>query len=349
MPEKNGKRMTVLIYTVSLLLAALMGFAVHRASLCTVKTVAEILSSRKAYMMATLIKAVLWVVAVSVPILLFLPDSAAPNRSYAVTFAAIGGGFLFGVGAAVNGGCAFSTLGQLANGNLWMLTTLFGFCMGVAGLSIMVPMTEPSQTLTPLLLKAPKPLILTGLGVLWLLACWEIVRLWRSRAKGKSGRQLFFSRHYRLSTAALLLGTCGGVLYVLHDAWTYTNVLKQEVQSLWHLNEQPGTIKLLFFLALFCGMLLSAWQRGSLKLRWRRLKAWPRHLMGGTLMGAGAVLIPGGNDTLILKSLPGLSPHAIPAFVALVFGIGVTLLFMRLLTGKTLKVVCTNDICRSEI
>jgi hypothetical protein len=65
-------------------------------------------------------------------------------------------------------------------------------------------------------------------------------------------------------------------------------------------------------------------------------------------MGVGAVLIPGGNDTLILKSLPGLSPHAIPATVALFCGVGATLLFMRLFTGKTLKVVCSNDICRTE-
>ena len=65
-------------------------------------------------------------------------------------------------------------------------------------------------------------------------------------------------------------------------------------------------------------------------------------------MGAGAVLIPGGNDTLLLKSLPGFSLHAIPAFVALICGIGVTLLLMRLFTGKTLKVACTRDICRAE-
>lgn len=169
--------MTALIYTVSLLLAVLMGFAVHRASLCTVKTVGEILSSRKAYMMATLLKAVLWVMAVSMPILLCLPDWAAPHRSDAVTLAAIG---------------------------------------------------------------------------------------------------------------------------------------------------------------------------GSLRLRWARIQTWPRHLIGGTLMGAGAVLIPGGNDTLILKSLPGLSPHAIPAFAALLFGICATLLLMRLFTGKTLRVDCTNDICRAE-
>ena len=267
--------MNVVLYMVSLLLAVLMGFAVHRASLCTVKTVGEILSSRKAYMMATLVKAVLWVVAVSMPILLCLPDWAAPHRSYNLTLAAIGGGFLFGVGAAVNGGCAFSTLGQLANGNLWMLTTLFGFCMGVAGLSIMDPILAPAQYMPPLFLKVPKPMIFAGLVLLWLLACWEIARLYRSREKGKSWRQLFLSKNYRLSTAALLLGSCGGVLYVMHDAWTYTNVLKQEVQSLWQLNEQPGTINLLFFLALLCGMILSAWQRGSLKLQWRRIQAWP--------------------------------------------------------------------------
>jgi uncharacterized membrane protein YedE/YeeE len=321
--------MTTLIYTVSILLAALLGFTVHRAGLCTVRTIAEIFSTRKAYMMLMLLKAVLWVMAVSAPILLFLPETAALNRGYTITVAALAGGFLFGVGAAVNGGCAFSTLGHLANGNIWMLTTLFGFCMGVAGLSIMAPMIEPSQTLTPMLLKAPKPLIYTVLALLWLFLCWEIFRLWRSRAKGSSWIQLFFSRHYRLATAALLLGFSGGVLYALHDAWTYTNGLKRQVQSLWQPIEQPLTINLLLFLALFCGMLLSAWQRGSIKLRWKHTKTWPRHIIGGTLMGAGAVLIPGGNDTLMLKSLPGLSPHAIPAMVALFFGIGVTLLFMR--------------------
>ena len=340
--------MKSLVYTISLPLAILLGFTAHRAGLCMVRTVAEIFSTRKAYMMVTILKTVLWVMAVSASIFLFLPDAATPNWSYAITVAAVTGGFLFGVGAAVNGGCALSTLGHLANGNLWMLTTIFGFCIGVAGLSIMAPSIEPNQALTPLLFKAPRPLLLGVLALFWLLFCWEIVRLWKSRAKGNSWIKLFLSRYYRLSTAALVLGISGGVLYVLHGSWTYTNALKRQVQSLWQPIDQPVTINLLLFIALFCGMLLSAWQRGSFRLRWRRIQTWPRHLIGGTFMGAGAVLIPGGNDTLILKSLPGLSPHAMPAFVALLFGIGTTLLFMRLLTGKTLKVVCANDICQTE-
>jgi uncharacterized membrane protein YedE/YeeE len=340
--------MKALIYIVSLLLAAVLGFAVHRAGFCTVRTVAEIYCTRRAYMLAAILKAVLWVIAVSVPIFLFLPGIAAPNQGYAISASAIAGGFLFGVGAAINGGCAFSTLGHLANGNLWMLTTLFGFGLRVAGLSITAPMIGPSQAPTTLLFRAPKYLTIALPVLLWLFACWEIFRLWRSRAKGRRWSQLLFSRNYRLSTAALLIGFSGGMLYALHDSWTYTNMLKSQIQSLWHPYEQSVLINLLLFLALFCGMLLSAWQRGSLKLRWKQARAWPRHLIGGTLMGVGAVLIPGGNDTLMLKSLPGFSPHAIPALVALLCGIAVTLLFMRLFTGKTLKVVCSDDICRSE-
>jgi len=107
-----------------------------------------------------------------------------------------------------------------------------------------------------------------------------------------------------------MLGFSGGGHYALHDTWTYTNVLKQIVQSLWLPIGKPETINLFLFLALFLGMLLSAWQRGSWRLQWRRLQVWPGHLIGGALMDAGAVLIPGGNDTLMLKSIPGLSPHA---------------------------------------
>jgi uncharacterized membrane protein YedE/YeeE len=340
--------MTALIDLVSLLLAGLLGFAVHRAGLCTVRSVAEIFSTHKAHMMAAAFKAVLWVMAVSLPILLFLPGTGLANKGYAITFAAILGGFLFGVGAAVNGGCAFSTLGHLADGNLWMLTTLLGFCAGVASLSIMAPSVGPSQATTLLVVDTPRPLILAFLVFLWLLGVWEIFRLWRSRAKGRGWRHQLFSGYYRLSTAALLLGFSGGTLYALHESWNYTNVLKQQVQSFWHLAEQPMTINLFLFLALFVGMCLSSWQRGSIRLRWKRVKAWPRHLIGGILMGIGAVLIPGGNDTLLLKSLPGLSPHAVPAVAALLAGIALTLLSIRLLTGKSLDVVCTGDICRTE-
>lgn len=127
--------MASLLHTTSLLLAVLLGFTFHRASLCTVRAVAEVMSTRRAHMALAMLKTVLCVFAVAVPVVLLSPDSAAPLRSYPVSVAAVGGGFVFSLGAAVNNGCALSTLWHLASGNLWMLTTIGGYSIGVAVLA----------------------------------------------------------------------------------------------------------------------------------------------------------------------------------------------------------------------
>jgi hypothetical protein len=48
-------------------------------------------------------------------------------------------------------------------------------------------------------------------------------------------------------------------------------------------------------------------------------------------MGAGAALVPGGNDALVLHALPGLVPHTALAYAAMVAGIGCALLWSRAL------------------
>lgn len=45
-----------------------------------------------------------------------------------------------------------------------------------------------------------------------------------------------------------------------------------------------------------------------------------KRLLGGTIMGIAATMVPGGNDVLILHALPALSPHAPVAYAALVAG-----------------------------
>src|SRR5919106_5809057 len=102
----------------SLLLAALLGFAIHRGSVCMVRGVAEVLSTGRAYMLLSFGKAVLWVVIVTSPMLWLAPAPGPLDHSWALSGYAFAGGFLFGVGAAVNRGCAFSTLGRLGNGEL---------------------------------------------------------------------------------------------------------------------------------------------------------------------------------------------------------------------------------------
>ena len=63
-------------------------------------------------------------------------------------------------------------------------------------------------------------------------------------------------------------------------------------------------------------------------------------------MGFGASMIPGGNDVLIMHGMPSLSAHAVPAFLAMLFGITVSLLSMRVLRREIPKIDCGGDICR---
>lgn len=64
-------------------------------------------------------------------------------------------------------------------------------------------------------------------------------------------------------------------------------------------------------------------------------------------MGAGASLIPGGNDGLILFGLPALSPHALPAWLAIVAGITLALLLLRQMGAPVTPIRCEDDLCRS--
>lgn len=53
-----------------------------------------------------------------------------------------------------------------------------------------------------------------------------------------------------------------------------------------------------------------------------------KHLLAGILMGVGAVMAQGGNDTQLLVSMPALSPHGFTAVAIIVLGIYVGVKFM---------------------
>ena len=57
-------------------------------------------------------------------------------------------------------------------------------------------------------------------------------------------------------------------------------------------------------------------------------------------------MVPGGNDVLILHAIPTLSPHALPAYLAMLVGIAITLVVMRLIGASLDTIDCSGDICR---
>jgi uncharacterized membrane protein YedE/YeeE len=331
----------------SLLLAALVGFAIHRASLCTVRAVAEILTTRRAYMLSAFGKTTLWVAATTVGMVLLLGNASAPGAGWPVSLRAAAGGFAFGVGAALNRGCAFSMLARLANGEARMLLALAGFCLGAAAAH---PGADalglaPDEALPPAydaaVIWLPGVLIVL---VLW--SAWEGWRLWRTRPTSAAWTKLALARMYRLSTAAALMGVANGAIYALHGPWAYTGTLAGWAQSVATPGPAPNWPGWAFAGALILGAVASAWQRGSIRLDWRPSAAWIVNGAGGMLMGFGAVLAPGGNDALIQHHIPGLSPHALPAFGAMLLGIATVLAIGRMVTNGTAPVDCHGDLCR---
>ena len=298
----------LILTLLSFAIAATLGFAAHRASLCTVRAVEEVLERRPPRILASFGKAVLWAAAISLPIRWLWPELGSTQQSYELQLATLMGGLAFGIGAALNGACTFSTLSHIAEGRVAYLGTLLGFGIATA----LVNAAAQPPTGSPRSIPAPNALGIGLVAALSLAALWEAMRLWRSRPR--EGPWLTAER-YRVSTAALILGVGGAMLLTMQGSWSYTSTLRRLIGV-----HQVTSTQIALAAALLVGMLLSAWERGSISLRSGSPVEWLRTGMGGFGMGTGAALIPGGNAVLLLYGIPSLSRHALPAYLGILIG-----------------------------
>jgi hypothetical protein len=333
---------------IAFVLAAILGFAAHRASVCTVRAVAEVLSTRSVFMFGSVAKTVLWITAVTIPVLWLVP-TAAPVPGWQFSALAVGGGLVFGVGAAINGACAYSTMARLVDGEGGMLVTITGFAVGVflfVNLLDTGMVARPRPTPTVVASSLSWLMLIAGLLLVW--GIYEFVRLWRTRPAGSSLRALVCARQYRLSTAALLMGVASATLVLLYGPLGYTSTFEQLIEAAFGTRPWPTSVRWILLVAVLVGMLLSTLERKSFRVDWRPRRNWIRNFLGGLLMGLGVALVPGGNDALVLYGIPSLSPHALPAYVAMAAGIALALLAMRWILGVTTRVECRNDLFVTE-
>ncbi len=345
------------MFALALVLIMTVGFAAHRASLCTVRAVAEVLDLGSAHMLASFVKAAAWTALVSGLLLFAMQGSLYPATQRAPYWLALAGGLLFGAGAGLNGGCALSTIQRLADGELAMLATLLAFVGGlIAWLLWIEPLSGHAARALPFRLAPGMPWAPALLAVLSLWGVWEAVQVWRIEHGASNAPPLLappsapplfeppgtsppdaMSRNlhpvlrdrWSPRAAALVMGVAGGLLYTLQGAWTYTNFLGGEA-SAWVGHEMsPGALRVLFLVALLAGMGLSSRQRRSFALRIPPAPVLVRSIAGGLLMGLGAAILPGGNDTLVLIAIPTLAPSALGVYAAVLAGAAIALLLLR--------------------
>ena len=282
--------------------AALMGAAIQRGATCTVAAVGEIVEQRRASRLRSLLEASLWVAGGLLLLRSVSLDLPALPTAYALNGWTVLGAALLGGGAFVNRACVFGAVARLGSGDWAYLATPLGFyagCLSMAGL-FGAAMPQPQPAGSPLW-AAPTALSLAFVAFV----------LWRT------GRGLLAppSRLGRWTphVATVSIGLAFLALLLLEGAWAYTDALAELARGM----SSNAASRVALFGCLLAGACFGGWRAGLLgRRRWRWADA-ARCFAGGLLMGWGSLLIPGGNDGLILLGLPLLWPYAWVAFLTM--------------------------------
>ncbi|MFT4928378.1 MAG: putative membrane protein YedE/YeeE [Phenylobacterium sp.] len=341
---ENTHLISMFIAAALLLLAFLMGFVASRTTLCTVRAVDEILFRRRATLLFSFVQVMLWVVAISMVFEWLFGRSASTPAHFALQPQSLVGGLIFGIGAALNGGCSLHTLIRLGSGDFAMAISIAGLTCGALLCKLLYwssNVIDPVGIVATFSLEqvlAPESqqivVLICGLWMLLMLgfALLSLFRASRGLTLAQCKTRVLVGK-YSLSTAALLLGLGNGLLFVLAGTWMYTHTLVQGLTN-WvfadsTLSQPLSPLLWWLMLALLAGIIFSAKLNHSFHWVIKPELKWLSYFLAGNLMGFGATLIPGGNDTLILNAIPGLSPHALPAYLSMLVGVSIVLLIRK--------------------
>lgn len=274
----------------------------------------EALESARFGRLLTFAVIVAWVAAVD---LVCQQVGAAMNEQlFSTSLYATVGGCGFGIGAAFNGACSFGTLGRLAGGDISFLATIAGIAIGFALEHGTVSISASYAFSPPFAAKAASMFV--AAAVLLASAAFD------ARSSGSGWRR---APRWAPARTAAAIGIAGGILYVLHDHWSYSLLIGRLVDGSVGVATNDTAI-LVVVAAIVAGAITGAAAEKCLSVRLRR-SLWPRRLSGGILMGYGAAVIPGGNDILILHGMPELSPQAFAAFAGMLLSATTMLAIFR--------------------
>jgi hypothetical protein len=292
-------------FVIAALAAGVMGFAIQRGATCTVAAVDEAITQRTTRRLAALVEASLWVAAglLVAAQLHWLPQPAG----HPLTGWTIAGAILLGLGAFVNRACVFGAIARLGSGEWAYAATPVGFFAGCLSVNTIfaVPAARPLSGMSP---------VFAGAGVAWLLGA---VLLWRIAASARASKTQALARlapqSWSPRAATIVIGITFLITLVAANTWAYTDVLAELARGMAH----SVIARLLLAVALLAGACIGGWSAGLIRARPASAAQGARCFGGGVLMGWGSLLIPGGNDGLILVGMPLLWPYAWAAFATM--------------------------------
>lgn len=307
----------------ALMLAFAAGFAVQRGSICTVSAVRAVIEGRRWSRFLSFLECAAWALA---GLLILEAAGVTARATWPAGHSwpgAVVGGALFGTGAVLNGTCAFGSVGRLASGDTSFLAFVLGFLLGAA---LPQPLLEGTMAVPPVAISLGSGTSALLAGALGLFAAWRLWTAWRAAPTPRRAWSRLADREWPDALAMAIIALVSVGLSALVASWPYTNLLVDLAVD----RRAAGDERILLALIFFLGAVAGAATRGDLRLRAASAGAIVRRLAGGGLMGFGALLIPGGNDSIVLVGIPLLQPEAMLAYLAIILAIAAGLLVRRL-------------------
>ena len=283
-------------------LVLLAGYATQRGSVCAVRATNELVLERK----ASRYVGFFFCAACGLLVMAMAEMLGRPVFVHYVglpaSLAAVVGGAIVGLGAYINGRCAFGTVAELGSGRLSRLATLLGFIAGtVLGDRAHMGVADLPTLASPLI-ASPTPATLAIAAMATALLGIALVRLARPSPPPE----------WTPLRAMAVIGLGNGLLLVLAHSWPYTSLLMQLARGGVDGLARGATMAVVFVLGAVAGGMVRGFD-----LQAGQTRDWLLALAGGTVMGTGAVLVPGGNDAMLLVGVPLLLPNLLAAYVAM--------------------------------
>lgn len=310
--------MSLMLLLLAVLCAGTMGYAIQRGATCMVAAVDEVVNHRRATRLLSLIEAAA-VVSGGLLLWRFLGHLPMQPSQFAVGVATILGGMLLGLGAFTARSCVFGAIARLGSGEWAYFLVPVGYFLGCVVFTSLVSQPQMAAAGMSPLFDIATILTLPIAG--W--AAFRLVVLTRHARTGKLAEHVW-SPHI----ATAIIGLTFVIMLIAVGPWSYTEYLAEAARGM----PRDAFSRSILLLSLLGGAILGGWTAGRIRTVPITAGSVVRCLLGGALMGLGSLMIPGGNDGLILVGIPLLHPYAWVALATMFATIAVSMITAKQLS-----------------
>jgi hypothetical protein len=290
-------------YILILLFVFGIGYASQRGRTCAVSAAFEIAKQKRARRFVGFLYAASWSLTVLSVASIFNAGLFVRFEAHLPTLWTVCGGVVFAAGAYINGRCSLGTIARLGSGDLSRLASLAGIFVGIyLGVTMLHPVHTAAHQ--PMFVSVD-PAIRVVLALVALIAFAFVLR--RTVPLG------FGPSVWSIPRSMAIIGIINGLLIWLAQDWSYTTLFQHIARGDGH----AVSFGILCFLTLIGGAITGGLLNQQFDLTIGSTRGWIKAIAGGILMGIGVILIPGGNDTMLLVGLPLLLPHLIVGYAVM--------------------------------